>query len=215
MVGIVHCSGRRRQVTRLSALIAGLAVAALAAAAQAAPMPTEQALTDRILGDPEAPITIIEYASLTCPHCADFHADTLPQIKKEWIDTGQAKLVYRDFPTAPVALAVYAAMVARCAPEDSYFKFLDVFYKQQRNWTASADPMKALAQLARLGGMSQVDFDACTQNEELFAGIRERALDGQIEFDIQSTPSFVVNGRVIRGGMSYTDFKNILEDAVE
>jgi protein-disulfide isomerase len=75
--------------------------------------------------------------------------------------------------------------------------------------------MKALAQLARLGGMSQVDFDACTQNEELFAGIRERALDGQIEFDIQSTPSFVVNGRVIRGGMSYTDFKNILEDAVE
>ena len=202
-------------MTRFSALIAGLAALAFAAAAHAEPLPTEQALRDRIMGSPEAPITIIEYASLTCPHCADFHAETLPQIKKEWIDTGRAKLVYRDFPTSPVALAVYAAMVARCAPEDRYFSFLEVFFKQQRNWTSSPDPMKALAQLARLGGMSQADFDACTQNQELFQGIRERALDGQMEFEIESTPSFVVNGRVIRGGMSYADFKDVLEGAAK
>lgn len=202
-------------MTRFSTLIAGLGVLAFAAAAQAEPLPTEQALKDRIMGDPEAPITIIEYASLTCPHCADFHADTLPQITTEWIETGRAKLVYRDFPTSPVALAVYAAMIARCAPEDRYFSYLKVFFKQQRNWTSSPDPMKALAQLARLGGMSQADFDACTQNEALFTGIRERALDGQMEFDIESTPSFVVNGRVIRGGMNYADFKDILEDAAK
>jgi len=202
-------------VTRFSALIAGLAALAFAAAAHAEPLPTEQALRDRIMGSPEAPITIIEYASLTCPHCADFHAETLPQIKKEWIDTGRAKLVYRDFPTSPVALAVYAAMVARCAPEDRYFSFLEVFFEQQRNWTSNPDPMKALAQLARLGGMSQADFDACTQNQELFQGIRERALDGQMEFEIESTPSFVVNGRVIRGGMSYADFKDVLEGAAK
>ena len=202
-------------MTRFSALIAGLAALAFAAAAHAEPLPTEQALRDRIMGSPEAPITIIEYASLTCPHCADFHAETLPQIKKEWIDTGRAKLVYRDFPTSPVALAVYAAMVARCAPEDRYFSFLEVFFKQQRNWTSSPDPMKALAQLARLGGMSQADFDACTQNQELFQGIRERALDGQMEFEIESTPSFVVNGRVIRGGMGYADFKDVLEGAAK
>ena len=200
---------------RFSALISGLAALAFAAAVQAEPLPTDEALKERIMGNAEAPVTIIEYASLTCPHCADFHAGTLPQIKKEWIETGRAKLVYRDFPTSPVALAVYAAMVARCAPEDRYFKFLEVLYKQQRNWTGSPDPMKALAQLARLGGMSQADFDACTQNEALFDGIRERALDGQIEFDIESTPSFVVNGRVIKGGMDYADFKDILEDAAK
>ena len=200
---------------RFSALISGLAALAFAAAVQAEPLPTDEALKERIMGNAEAPVTIIEYASLTCPHCADFHAGTLPQIKKEWIETGRAKLVYRDFPTSPVALAVYAAMVARCAPEDRYFKFLEVLYKQQRNWTGSPDPMKALAQLARLGGMSQADFDACTQNEALFKGIRERALDGQIEFDIESTPSFVVNGRVIKGGMDYADFKDILEDAAK
>jgi len=202
-------------VTRSSALFAGFAVLALVAVAQAEPLPTEQALKERIMGNPEAPVTIIEYASLTCPHCADFHTDTLPQLKKEWIETGRAKLVYRDFPTSPVALAVYAAMVARCAPEDRYFKFLEVFYKQQRNWTGSPDPVKALAQLARLGGMSQADFDACTQNEALFTGIRERALDGQMEFDIENTPSFVVNGRVIKGGMSYADFKDVLEGAAK
>ncbi len=202
-------------MTRYFTLIAALAALAATAAVQAEPLPTDQALEERIMGNPDAPVTIIEYASLTCPHCADFHADTLPQIKKEWIDTGRAKLVYRDFPTSPVALAVYAAMVARCAPEDSYFKFLDVFYKQQRSWTGSSDPMKALAQLARLGGMSQADFDACTENEALFTGIRERALDGQMEFGIESTPSFVVNGRVIKGGMSYADFKSVLEDAAK
>ncbi|MDH3230595.1 MAG: DsbA family protein [Alphaproteobacteria bacterium] len=202
-------------MTRSSALFAGFAVLALVAVAQAEPLPTEQALKERIMGNPEAPVTIIEYASLTCPHCADFHTDTLPQLKKEWIETGRAKLVYRDFPTSPVALAVYAAMVARCAPEDRYFKFLEVFYKQQRNWTGSPDPVKALAQLARLGGMSQADFDACTQNEALFTGIRERALDGQMEFDIENTPSFVVNGRVIKGGMSYADFKDVLEGAAK
>ena len=202
-------------MTRFSALIAAFAVLAFAAPVQAEPLSTEQALKERIMGDPEAPITIIEFASLTCPHCADFHAETLPQIKKEWIETGRAKLVYRDFPTSPVALAVYGAMVARCAPEDRYFKFLEVFFKQQRSWTGSPDPMKALAQLARLGGMSQADFDACTQNEALFKGIHERALDGQIEFDIESTPSFVVNGRVIRGGMNYADFNDILKDVAK
>lgn len=188
---------------------------ALAHVVQAEPLPTEQAMQERVLGNQDAPITIIEYASLTCPHCGKFHNDVLPKLKTDWIDKGKAKLVYRDFPTAPVALASYAAMVARCAPEDSYFKFLEVFFKQQRSWTSSADPMKSLARLARLGGMSQEDFDACTQNEALFTGIRERALDGQMEFGIESTPSFVINGKVVRGGMSYEDFNDLLEDAAK
>lgn len=202
-------------MTRFLALIAGLSVVAFAAAVQAEPLPTDAALEDRVMGNPDAPITIIEYASLTCPHCAHFEAETLPQIEKDWIETGRAKLIYRDFPTSPVALAVYAAMVARCAPKDRYFKFLEVFFKQQRNWVSSPDPMKALGQLARLGGMSQADFDSCTQNEALFKGIREHALDAQMKYGIESTPSFVINGRVVKGALSYNDFKSILEDAAK
>lgn len=200
-------------MTRLTALFAGFVALALAGAAQAEPLSTEEALKERILGNPEAPLTIIEFASLTCPHCARFHMETLPRLKEEWIDTGKAKLVYRDFPTAPVALAVYAAMVARCAPEDRYFKFLDVFYKQQKSWTGNPDPIKALSQLARLGGMNEADFKACTENEALFTGIRETALDGQMEYEIKSTPSFVIGGKIVRGGMSYDDLNDILEDA--
>ncbi|UCH73782.1 MAG: DsbA family protein [Rhodospirillales bacterium] len=195
--------------------MAGLAALGLAVAAQAEPLPTEQALKDRVLGDPGAPLTIIEYASLTCPSCAKFHNEVLPQVKKDWIDTGRAKLIYRDYPTNPVALALYAAMVARCAPEDRYFSYLEVFYKQQRSWGTSADPLKALAQLARLGGMSQADFDACTGNEELFTGIRERALDGRMEYGVESTPSFVIDGQVIRGVLEYADFNKVLEDAAK
>lgn len=202
-------------MTRISALFAGIVALAAAGAALAEPLSTEEALKERILGNPEAPITIIEFASLTCPHCARFHMETLPRLKEEWLDTGKAKLVYRDFPTAPVALAVYAAMVARCAPEDRYFKYLDVFYKRQKNWTASSDPVNALSQLARLGGMSQADFTTCTENEALFTGIRENALDGQMEYDIKSTPSFVIAGKVVRGGMSYDDLNDILEDAAQ
>lgn len=202
-------------MTRLLSPIAALALLLAAGIAAAAPLPTEEALKERILGNPEAPVEIIEYASLTCPHCANFHNKVLPEIKKNWIDTGKAKLVYRDFPTSPVALAMYGAMVARCAPEDRYFKYLEVFFKQQHSWTGAADPLQALAKLARLGGMSQEDFDACTKNDALFTGIRERALDAQMEYGIESTPSFVVNGKVIKGGMDYDDFNDILEDAAK
>ena len=200
-------------MTRFSALIASLAALAFAAAAHAEPLPTEQALKDRIMGDPEAPITIIEYASLTCPHCADFHAETLPQVKKEWIDTGRAKLVYRDYPLDKHAAS--AAQIARCAPESRYFAFLNAFFVQQRNWARSEDPVRVLTQLAALGGMSKGDVDACLANNALQDGILQMRLDGQMEFDIKSTPSFVVNGRVIHGGMGYADFKDVLEGAAK
>jgi len=215
MVGKMKNFVSRREVNLIIGLMVGLVAFGFFAAAQAAPLSTEEALKERVLGDEAAPVTIIEYASLTCPHCARFYMDTMPQIKKNWIDTGRAKLIYRDYPTQPVALAIYAAMVARCAPAESYFRFLDVFYRQQRIWAGSDDPVKALAQLARLGGMSQADFDACTQNKALFDGIRERALDGKLEFGVESTPTFVVNEQVIRGGMDYADFNKLLEDAAK
>ena len=108
---------------------------------------------DRILGSPTAPITIVEYASLTCPHCAHFTDEVLPEIKKKWIDTGKVKLVLRDFPLDDEA--VHASMIARCAPHDRFYAFIDTFFADQANWAAAPDYQAALSRLAELGGMSK------------------------------------------------------------
>jgi len=196
-----------RSIRFAAALLAALC---LPAAAFAEILSTEEALSERIIGNPEAPITIIEYASLTCPHCAQFHAETLPQVKKDWIDTGKAKLIYRDFPLDKYAAA--ASQIARCAPKDKYFTFLNAFYAQQKNWSRASDPIAVLGQLAGLGGMSQADVDACLANQELQDGILQMRLDGQMEYDVNSTPSLIVNGKKM-GNLPYADFNQILENA--
>jgi protein-disulfide isomerase len=173
---------------------------------------TEEALSERVLGNPEAPVTIIEYASLTCPHCASFHMETLPQIKKEWIETGKAKLIYRDYPLDKYAAS--AAMIARCAPKDRYFTFVSAFYAQQKNWSSANDPIKILTQLAGLGGMSKADVDACLANEALQDGILQMRLDGQMEYQVNSTPSFIIGGKKVTN-MSYADFNDLLKDAAK
>ena len=116
---------------------------------------TALALTkdDRILGNPDAPITIIEYASLTCPHCAHFTNEVLPELKKKWIDTGKAKLVLRDYPLDEPALR--AAMIARCAPPDRFYAYTDMFFGAQDKWVTARDYRDALARLVKLGGMSR------------------------------------------------------------
>jgi protein-disulfide isomerase len=173
---------------------------------------TEEALSERVMGDPDAPVTIIEYASLTCPHCANFHADALPQLKKDWIETGKAKLIYRDYPLDKYA--AQAAMIARCAPKEKYFTFIGAFFAQQRNWARADNPIKVLTQLAGLGGMSESDVEACLANEELADGILEMRLEGQMEYDVNSTPSFVINGRKVTN-LPYEDLNDLLEDAAE
>ena len=198
-----------RPIRFAAALFAGIL---LPAAAFAEILSTEEALTERVIGNSEAPITIIEYASLTCPHCANFHAETLPQIKKDWIETGKAKLIYRDYPLDKYAAS--AAMIARCAPEDRYFIFLNAFYAQQKNWSSAPDPVKVLTQLAGLGGMSQEDVDACLANGALQDGILQMRLEGQMEYDINSTPSFVIGGKKVTN-LTYKDFNKLLEDAAK
>lgn len=194
-----------------AALLAVLVVTA----ASAEPLPTEAALEERVLGDPDAALTIIEYASLTCPHCAHFHRDTLPELKANWIDTGRAKLIYRDYPTSPVAVSLAASMIARCAPKDRYFVFLGALYQTQENWASSGNPIDALAKVAQLGGMPRADVDKCLEDEGLLEGIRDRALDARMQYGIESTPSFVVNGQVVRGNLDYDDFADILEKAAK
>jgi protein-disulfide isomerase len=161
------------------------------------------------MGDAKAPVTIIEYASLTCPHCANFHVNILPKLKEAYIDTGKARLVYRDFPLDRLALS--GSMMARCAGRDRYFAFIDTMYKKQAGWKASKDQRKALARIGLLGGISQTDFDACMQNKAVEDRVMKMRLDAQNEFSIDSTPSFIINGKKYPGVVDFARFEKILQ----
>lgn len=165
---------------------------------------------DRILGRPDAPITIIEYASLTCPHCAHFANDVLPELKKKWIDTGKMKLVLRDFPLDEPALR--AAMVARCAPPDRYYAYVDTFFAAQEKWVMARDYREALARLVKLGGMSKDEFDNCLKNTALENKIVEGRLIASKDLDVNSTPTFFINGTKFTGAPTVEEFDRVLSD---
>jgi protein-disulfide isomerase len=149
---------------------------------------------DETLGKPDAPITIVEYASLTCSHCAEFEAKVWPQLKKDWLDTGKAKLVYRDYVWDPMAEA--AAMISHCAGHDRYFAFVETFFHSQANWLRSDNPMNSLKGIARLGGMPEDKVDACLQDKSLLNQILARKDDAEKLYSVHSTPTFVINGKV-------------------
>lgn len=182
---------------------------AVTSQARADILPTEEALAERMLGDPNAPVEMIEYVSMTCPHCADFHNDKLPALKEKYIETGKVKLIVRDFPFD--RLGAMAAMMARCGNPDRYFQFVDVLFKQQRSWTRSEDPVGALMKIGQLGGLSPDDFTACMDNEALLNGILEQRIQASEEFEVNSTPTFIINGEKIAGNQSMETFEAAIE----
>ncbi len=162
-----------------------------------------------VLGKAEAPVTIIEYASMTCPHCANFHTKILPALKEKYIDTGKVKLFFREFPLDGVALR--ASMLARCGGEAKAHPLIDILFKQQAVWATSEDPLAALARVARLGGMSQAAFDACMADEALMKQLVQSRQDGSEKYDIKGTPSFIIDGKTHDGDMEIEDFDKILQ----
>ena len=198
----------RRVITRRESL-AALAMLALARPARAHHGSVAEALAEMTLGDPGAPITIIEYASLTCPHCASFHKDTLPRIKERYIDTGKARLIYRDFPFDQAALL--AAALARCAGADRFFRFIDALYGAQANWSRAADPVAALVRIGRLGGLERAEIDACLGDNMLLDGILAMRVDGAKNFEVSSTPTFIINGEKFVGALPFERFEEIFE----
>ena len=159
-----------------------------------------QALPDMQLGPDDAPVTIVEYASMTCPHCAHFHETTLPALKEKYIDTGKVRFILREFPFDPRAAA--AIMLARCAPEAQFFPMVDVLFKQQRTWATAADGREALLQIARLAGFTQESFEACLTNQKLLDDVNAVRTKVANEFGVQSTPTFIINGKRYPGNMS-------------
>jgi protein-disulfide isomerase len=183
------------------------------ALAQAAEVPA-LASDDAIMGKADAPITIFEYASLTCPHCAEFDQETLPKVKADWLDTGKAKLIFRDYPLDQFALK--AEVVARCAPPDRFFSFIDVLFRQQGSWATAGGPeqvTQALSRIARLGGISEDKFNSCVNDKALSDRILNERLVAQNKYEVESTPTFFINGKKVVGALPYDEFAKALSQA--
>lgn len=202
-------------------LLTGLAAAALAFAgvsmASAQTVSVDELAVPGPLGDVEignksAKVNIIEYASMTCSHCATFHEKTFPELKKKWIDTGKVRFTLREFPLDPLATAGF--MLARCAGGDKYYPIVDLLFSQQKNWAFSNKPVEALLSLVKQAGFSQESFEACLKNQQIYDAVnavRDRAAQ---KFGVNSTPTFFINGQVYRGALSVEELDKILTPLV-
>lgn len=195
---------------RMSLMLA--APALLGAALQLAQADTPTAAPgDKVLGKADAPITIIEYASMTCPHCAAFDIQTLPQIRSNWIDTGRAKLVFRDFPLD--GLALRAAMLTHCGPPERYFTHVDFLFKDQTNWAHMSDTNQAMQRAASLGGLDKAQSDRCLADVKLSDAVAASRLTAEKQYGVTSTPTFFINGTKVTGDQPYAEFDKVLTAA--
>ncbi len=186
----------------------------VAVVAPAVTVPVDQLMSigplpDLVQGSPSAPVTIIEYASMTCSHCAAFHDTTWPELKSKYVDSGRAKFILREFPLDPLATAAF--MLGRCAGADKRNLLIDQLFTQQKTWAFVDKPIEPLLAMVKTVGFSQTDFETCLRNQDLYEQVsqsRERAAEA---FNIDSTPTFFVNGRKLTGELTIVDFDKALE----
>jgi protein-disulfide isomerase len=169
------------------------------------PMP----IPDVVQGAATAPVTIVEYASMTCVHCAAFHAESWPTLKADYVDTGKVKMILREFPLDPLATAGF--MLARCAGPDKRTGIVDLLFTTQKSWAFVDKPIEALLGVVKQAGISQSDFDACLKNQGLYDQINQsRDLAAQ-KFAVDSTPTFFINGRKMVGELSVDALKKAID----
>jgi len=166
-------------------------------------------LGDKILGDENAPVTIVEYASMTCGHCASFHKNTYPKLKTEYIDTGKVRFIFREFPLDPVASGGF--MLARCAPQDKYFDVVDTMFENQRSWAFSDNPYQSMLDFSKQIGFTQESFEECLTNQGLLDAIEAVKNRGAGEFGVNSTPTFFINGEKHSGALSIEEMGKLIE----
>ena len=163
-------------------------------------------LPEMIIGSANAPNTIVEYASMTCPHCAVFQTTILPELKTKYIDTGKARYILREFPLDNLAVAAF--MLARCAGNDRYFPMIDALFATQENWAVpGAGGKDKLLLIARQAGMSKEEFDKCLADKDLFKKIVDVRTRGNEVFQVDSTPTFFINGKRLKGDHQLKDFQ--------
>ena len=193
--------------------LAGLVSLALVAPAAAqglnlAELGSPGPLGDKMLGSDKAPVTIIEYASVTCQYCAIFHAEVYPKLKAKFIDTGKMRFIFREFPTGPANASIAGFMLARCSG-DKYFPLVEAMMEQQRSWIEK--PYDGLLRIARQAGMSQEGFETCLKDRKLAEEIGNSARRASEKFGVESTPTFFVNGTKIVGAQPLATFEKAIE----
>ena len=170
-----------------------------------------EALPDMIMGSDKAPVTVIEYASATCPHCAHFQETTFPELKKQYIDTGKVKYIFREFPLDNLAAAAF--MLARCAGKDDhakYFALVDTLFRQQATW-AVEKPVPPLLAIAKQAGFTEQTFDACLANQQILDGIEKVRSRAVSAFKVNSTPTFFINGEMHTGSMTIDEMAKAID----
>jgi protein-disulfide isomerase len=165
-------------------------------------------LPDMAQGSASAPVVVIEYASMTCSHCAAFHAETWPAFKARYVDTGKVKFILREFPADPLATAAF--MLARCVGPDKRNALIDLLYVQQSNWAFGEKPIEALAVLVKQAGVTQAEFAACLKNQQLYDAINQTHDLASERFKVSATPTFFVNGRRMNGELPIEAFDKAL-----
>jgi protein-disulfide isomerase len=169
------------------------------------------ALPDVFLGKADAPVTIVEYMSMTCPHCARFHNDVFEAIKTKYVETGKVRFILREFPLDTRAAA--AIMLARCAPEGQYFPMVSALFKSQMTWATAEDGRAALLQMSKLAGFTQESFEACLTNQKLLDDVNATRERASKEFGVDSTPTFIINGKRYAGEMSVEEMSAVIDAA--
>jgi len=200
-------SRRDLSKTALAASLIGLSSLVMQEEAKAADpkfspelLAVEGPLGDVVLGDKDAKVTIYEYASLTCSHCAAFHADVWPKLKANYVDTGKVRFILREFPLDPLAVAGF--MLSRCNGNDRYYPITDLLFSTQKTWAYADKPAEALQTLMRQAGFTQESFEACLKNQSIYDAVLQVRSRGGKEFQIDATPTFFINGQMYRGAMT-------------
>ncbi len=200
-------TNRRQLLTGAAGIAAATLLAATAARAQS-DLATAGPLGDVWLGPADAKVTIIEYASLTCGHCATFHKDTWPALKAKYIDTGKARFSLREFPLDPLATAGF--MLARCNGNDRYVAMTDLLFAQQRAWAFTEKPVDALSSMVKQAGFTQESFEACLKRQDIYDAVTQ-VKDRGARAGVNSTPTFFINGQKHSGALTIAEFDRILE----
>jgi protein-disulfide isomerase len=208
----------RRQALQLLGSVAATALLvtsfpALAQNVSAQDLATPGPLGDIAQGPADAKVTIIEYASMTCSHCAAFHQTTYPELKKRYIDTGKVRYILREFPLDPLATAGF--MLARCDGEQKYYPIVDLLFTQQKNWAFTERPLDALRQMMRQAGFSQEKFDSCLKDQKLYDAVNAVKNRGADTFKVNSTPTFFINGQRHPGNLSIDELEKVIKPMLE
>lgn len=210
---------RRKALLALAAAPVALNISSVPAWSQSLPdsqgtvdmaaLLADNPLEDVFEGDENAPVTIVEYASMTCPHCANFHINTLPAIKEKYIETGKARIIMREFPFDPRSAAAF--MLARCAPNDAYFPMVDVLFKQMNSWARAENARAPLENIAKLAGFTQESFEACLTDQQLLNDVNSVRERGQTEFGVNATPTFFIDGKKYSGALTVEQMSAIID----